>query len=92
MVQTGEGKINFKNTRMLHKQINGVNIIHYNPTGLEYLLNKMQALKIKEQLEKEKVGLPKYTNKEKKQIKKDWEEVVARYSPEDQYLSLSTGK
>jgi len=38
---------------MFNKQINGVNIIHYNPTPLEQLQSKIEAMKTKERLEKE---------------------------------------
>ena len=37
---------------MFNKQINGVNIIHYNPTPLEQLQSKIEAMKTK-RLEKE---------------------------------------
>jgi len=38
---------------MFNKQINGVNVIHYNPTALERLQNMIGAMKTKERLEKE---------------------------------------
>lgn len=36
-----------------YKQINGVNIIHYNPTGLAQIQNMIKASEIKNRLEKE---------------------------------------
>jgi hypothetical protein len=36
-----------------YKQINGVNIIHYNPTGLTQIQNMIKASEIKNRLEKE---------------------------------------
>lgn len=38
---------------MFNKKINGVNIIHYNPTALERLQNMIGAMKTKERLEKQ---------------------------------------
>jgi len=37
----------------MNRQINGVNVIHYNPTSLERLQNMLGAMKTKERLEKE---------------------------------------
>ena len=37
----------------MNRQINGVNVIHYNPTALERLQNMIGAMKTKERLEKE---------------------------------------
>jgi len=37
----------------MNRQINGVNVIHYNPTSLERLQNMIGAMKTKERLEKE---------------------------------------
>lgn len=36
-----------------YKQINGVNIIHYNPTGLAQIQNMIKASEIRNRLEKE---------------------------------------
>lgn len=36
-----------------YKQINGINIIHYNPTGLVQIQNMIKASEIKNRLEKE---------------------------------------
>ena len=36
-----------------YKQINGVNIIHYNPNGFEQIQNMIKASEIKNRLEKE---------------------------------------
>jgi hypothetical protein len=38
---------------MTHLKINGVNIIHYNPTGLAQIQNMIKASEIKNRLEKE---------------------------------------
>lgn len=38
---------------MTHLQINGVNIIRYNPTGLEQIQNMIKAKEIRERLQKE---------------------------------------
>ena len=37
----------------MNRQINGVSVIHYNPTSLERLQNMIGAMKTKERLEKE---------------------------------------
>jgi len=37
----------------MNRQINGVSVIHYNPTSLERLQNMLGAMKTKERLEKE---------------------------------------
>lgn len=37
----------------MNRQINGVNVIHYNPTSLERLQNMIEAMKTKERLEKQ---------------------------------------
>lgn len=40
---------------MTHLKINGVNIIHYNPTPLEQIQNSIKAIETKERLQKELV-------------------------------------
>lgn len=40
---------------MTHLKINGVNIIHYNPTGLAQIQNMIKAIETKERLQKELV-------------------------------------
>ena len=40
---------------MTHLKINGVNIIHYNPTPLEQIQNRAKAIETRERLQKELV-------------------------------------
>ncbi len=63
---------------MFYKQINGVNIIHYNPTPLEQLQNRMNALKIKEQIQKDLNKKP-VNKKRLKEAYKEFLEITERY-------------
>jgi pyruvate/2-oxoacid:ferredoxin oxidoreductase alpha subunit len=38
---------------MFNKKINGINVIHYNPSPLEQIQNSLKALEIKKRLQQE---------------------------------------
>ncbi len=70
---------------MFYKQINGVNIIHYNPTPLEQLQNRMNALKIKEQIQKDLNKKP-VNKKRLKEAYKEFLEITERYAMQERDL------
>ena len=63
----------------MYRQINGINIIHYNPTPVEQMLNKIEAMKIKEEFEK-KQKEQKCSKEQKERIKKIWQGVVKSFN------------
>ncbi len=77
---------------MFYKQINGVNIINYNPSARQMLENMVKSLEIKKRMEKLQVGVPSYTKEQKAQIGENWEEIVNSYDGVEQYLNLSKGQ
>lgn len=70
---------------MFNKKINGVNIIHYNPTPLEQLQNRMNALKIKEQIQKDLNKKP-VNKKRLKEAYKEFLEITERYAMQERDL------
>jgi len=62
---------------MTHLKINGVNIIHYNPTPLEQIQNRYKAIETKERVQKE---LVKPVSKDRMQkAYKEFLEITERY-------------
>ena len=62
-----------------YKQINGVNIIHYNPTPLEQIQSRIQALQAmetKERLQKELYSNEPKTHKTEKQVLDQLREIL----------------
>jgi hypothetical protein len=59
------------------KRVNGVKVTHYRTSPLENLRNIGKALETKKRLEAAKVGIPKYTEEEKEQIK---QEAIKRFN------------
>jgi len=69
----------------MYRQINGINIIHYNPTPLEQLQNRMNALKIKEQIQKDLNKKP-VNKKRLKEAYKEFLEITERYAMQERDL------
>lgn len=63
----------------MHRQINGVNIIHYNPTPVQRMLTRIEAMKIKEELER-KQKEQKCTKEQKENVKKIIEEISKSFN------------
>lgn len=61
---------------MFNKKINGVNIIHYNPTRLERIQNALQAMETKERLQKELYSNGPKTHKTEKQVLDQLREIL----------------
>lgn len=59
------------------KRVNGYKVTHYRTSPLESLRNIGKAIETRKRLEAAKVGIPKYTEEEKDQIK---QEAIKRFN------------
>jgi hypothetical protein len=64
---------------MFYKQINGVNIIHYNPTPLEQIQSRLEGLKTREQIQK-KLNAKPVNKKRLKEAYKEFLEITEKYA------------
>jgi len=63
----------------MYRQINGINIIHYKPTPVEQMLSRIEAMKVKEKLER-KQKEQKCTKEQKENVKKIIEEISKSFN------------